>query len=168
MADSAYWAVIWVLLTVVIFVSAVLAGRSRRAMYVGRIAVGTLFIAAGALFNALNLTTGGDYKDFADSSYIPFVKHTWRSLVAPHQDFFIPLLIVFEATVGMLILSGGRRTQLGLVAAIGFEVGLLFFGWAFAAWSIPTIVAFVLLLRAERKQSAPVAPEDQAEQPLAA
>ena len=74
--------------------------------------------------------------------------------VAPHVYVFIPILIAFEATVGLLVLSGGRRTQPGLVGAIGFETALVLFGWAFAAWSIPTIVALALLLRAERKDSA--------------
>ncbi len=112
------------------------------------------FLGAGALFNAVNLAAGGDYKGFADHSYIPFIHHTWRSIVDPHVDAFIPLPIAFEAAVGLLVLSGGRRTQLGLVGAIGFEVALVLFGWAFAARSIPTILALALLLQAERKHAA--------------
>jgi hypothetical protein len=153
MEDSIIWQVVWVTLTVTIFVSALLAGRSRMAMYVGRAAIAALWIGAGALFNALNLATGASYKGFADSSYIPFVRDTWRSVVGAHQFIFIPLLVAFEASVGILVLSGGRRTQLGLVGVMGFVIALLSFGWAYYAFSIPMLVAFVLLLRAEREHA---------------
>jgi hypothetical protein len=149
-----YWLVFWSVTEVVIFVAAVWAWWSRRAMYVGRVAVATLFIAGGALFNTLTFATGGDYTGFADGSYLPFVMDTWRSVVAPNQYIFIPLLIAFEVAVGVLVLTGGRRTQLALVAAIGFHIGLMFFGWQYYPFSIAMIIAFALLLRAERKHAA--------------
>jgi hypothetical protein len=74
--------------------------------------------------------------------------------VAPHQGIFITLLIVFEAAVGVLILSGGRRTHVGLVGAIGMHVGLLAFGWTMSLWSVLMLVALGLLLRAERRPPA--------------
>jgi hypothetical protein len=55
---------------------------------------------------------------------VAFVADTWRSLVAPNLYVFIPLLIAFEVAVGVLLLTGGRRTQLALVGAIGFHLGL--------------------------------------------
>jgi hypothetical protein len=67
-----------------------------------------------ALFNTLTFATGGDYADFADGSYLPFVTDTWRSVVTPNQALFIPLLLAFEVVVGVLMLTGGRRTQLAL------------------------------------------------------
>jgi DNA-binding transcriptional LysR family regulator len=85
---------------------------------------GTLFVAGGALFNTLKFASGGDYASFADDSYVAFVADTWRSLVAPNLYVFIPLLIAFEVAVGVLLLTGGRRTQLALVGAIGFHLGL--------------------------------------------
>jgi hypothetical protein len=126
-------------------------------MYVGRVAVATLFLAGGALFNTLTFATGGDYADFAEGSYVSFVVDTWRSVVAPNQGIFIPLLIAFEVAVGTLVLTGGRRTRLALVAAIAFHIGLMFFGWLYYPFSIAMIASFVLLLRAERKRAA--APE---------
>jgi hypothetical protein len=146
-----YWLVFWSVTEVVIFIAGVWAWWSRQAMYVGRVAVATLFLVGGALFNTLTLATGGNYFDFADGSYLPFVTDTWRSLVAPHQYIFIPLLIAFEVVVGVLMLTGGRRTQLALVLAIAFHIGLMFFGWQYYPFSIAMIVAFVLLLHAERR-----------------
>src|SRR6266508_2771758 len=149
-----YWLVFWSVTEVVIFIAAVWAWWSRRAMYVGRVAVATLFLAGGALFNTLTFATGGDYAGFADGSYLPFVTDTWRSVVAPNQHIFIPLLIAFEVAVGVLVLTGRRRTQLALAGAIGFHIGLMFFGWEYYPFSIAMIVAFALLLRAERRYAA--------------
>lgn len=68
----------------------------------------------------------------------------------PNQGFFITLLIVFEATAGLLVLLGGRWTQIGLLALIGFHVGQLAFGGVLWPWAAVMLVALVLLLRAER------------------
>jgi hypothetical protein len=141
----------WVTLGIVTVVAAVRAGRSSGARRVGLLAVGLLFTAAGALVNAVFLATGEDYADFAQGSYLPFVRDTWRSLVVPHHHVFIAALIVYELVVGVLVLSGGRRAELGLVGAIGFHVALLSFGWAFYGWAIPMLVALLLLLRAQRR-----------------
>ena len=75
----------------------------------------------------------------------------WRVVVAPNQLLFIGLLVAFETVVGVLILSGGRRTQLGLVGAIGFHAALWLFGWGVTIYSVLMIAALVLLLRAERR-----------------
>ncbi len=144
-------AILWVVLGIGTIASAISARKSRRAMYLGRAAVGTLYIGAGALINSVYLAIGRSYAKFADTSYIPFVRHTWRSLVVPNVHVFIPLLIAYEAVVGVLVISGGRRTQLGYVGAIGFHVALLVFGWGFYVWSIPMLIALALLLRAERR-----------------
>jgi len=144
--------IMWLVLGGVAVVAAVRAGQSPRAMLVGRWALGILFIVFGAGVNAIYLSLGTDsYAGFADTSPFPFVRNTWTSLVVPHTELFITLLIVAEATAGALVLSGGRRTQIGLVALIGFHVGQLAFGGVLWVWAPLMIVAFVLLLRAERR-----------------
>lgn len=149
----------WPVLGLTTLVAGVLAARSRRAMLVGRWALGALFVLAGALVNAVYLATGTDYADFADASPFAFVRDTWGSLVAPRQGLFIGLLVAFELAVGILVVTGGRRTQAALVAIMGFHVGLLAFGWGFWAWAVPMLVACGLLLRAERRDAA-VEPEE--------
>lgn len=143
----------WPVLGLATLVAGILAGRSRVAMLVGRWALGALFVLAGALVNAVYLATGTDYAGFADASPFGFVRDTWGSLVAPRQALFIGLLVVFEAVVGVLVVTGGRRTQAALAAIIGFHVGLLAFGWGFWAWAVPMLVACGLLLRAERRET---------------
>lgn len=150
----------WLLLGGTTFVAALRAHRSTRAMHVARASLGVLFIAFGAVVNAIYLAIGnGYYDDFADASPFSFVQDTWQSLVLPHQGIFIGLLILFEATVGVLVLSGGRWTQAGLVGLIGFHLGQLAFGGVLWAWAVVMLVALVLLLRAERHP--PGVPMDQ-------
>ena len=141
--------IVWVTCAVAVMVAALRAHRDTGARRAGRAAVAALYLGAGALVNGAFLLTGQDYAKFADHSYIGFVRDTWRSLVVPNHVFFISLLIVFEVVVGILVLGGGRRTQLGLAAAIAFHVALLSFGWGFYFWSIPMLAALTVLLRAE-------------------
>ena len=141
--------ILWLVLGLTTIVSAVLAAHHTRALLVGRIALGSLMLIGGAAVNAIYLGSDVDYGDFADLSMLTFVTDTWRDVVAPHQGFFIGLLIAFEALTGVLVYLGGRLAAFGMVAIIGFHVGLMFFGWGFWIWSLPMIVAVALLLRAQ-------------------
>jgi hypothetical protein len=51
----------------------------------------------------------------------------------------------------VLILSGGRRTQVGLIGAIGFHLALWLFGWFVTVYSLIMLPTLLLLLRAERR-----------------
>lgn len=141
--------VLWGVLGLTTITTSLFAHRSERARLVGRWALGALFVLAGALVNAWYLLTDVDYGGFADASFIPFVRDTWQSVVAPNQTLFIWLLVAFEAVVGTLVVTGGRRTRFALIAIMGFHVALLLFGWFFWAWSLPMLGALALLLRAE-------------------
>jgi uncharacterized membrane protein len=162
------WQVLWLACGVATIVAAVLAGRSRRARYLGRAAVGVLFVVGGALLHVVNLATGADYAGFADPAHFAWVTDAWRAVVAPNQVLWIGLLVAFEATVGALILSGGRRTQLGYVGVIGFYLALWLFGWIETVWVVAMLPPMVLLLRAERRAATAAAPAAQVEEkPLA-
>jgi hypothetical protein len=115
--------------------------------------VGVLFVIGGALLHVINLATGGDYGSFADPAHFTWVTDAWRAVVAPNQLFFIGLLAVFEGVVGVLAVSGGRRTQLGYVGVIAFYLALWLFGWIEIVWCIAMLPSMLLLLRAERAAS---------------
>lgn len=147
--------IMWLVLGGVAFVAALRAGHSSRARYVGRWAIGALFILFGAAVNAIYLAAdNGYYDDFASPSPFSFVTETWETLVLPNQGWFITLLILAEATAGVLVLCGGRWTQAGLMALIGFHLGQLAFGGVLWVWAPLMLVTLVLLLRAERRAHA--------------
>lgn len=154
MNENLWVQIFWSACVLAAVVAAVLSSRSRLARDAGRVAVGLLMLVGGALFNAVNLATGGDYAGFADSAHFGWVIVAWGAVVAPNQPVFIGLLVVFEATVGVLILLGGRRTQLGYVGAIGYHLALWLFGWFTTIYVLVILPALVLLLRAERGAAA--------------
>ena len=139
----------WLILGIVTLVSAIVAQWRPAALRVGRLALGLFYLIAGAVVNAIYLVTGASYATFADAAHVPFVRTTWHAVVAPHQTFFIGLLIVFEAIVGVLVLTGGRRAQLGMLGILGMQACLLLFGWITTAFAIVMLVAVGLLLRAQ-------------------
>ena len=142
--------IFWVVCVATAIVASVLAIWLPRARYIGRVAVGVLMLLGGAVFNAVNLVLG-DYAGFADEAHFAWVTAAWRAVVAPNQYLFIGLLVAFEVVVGVLILSGGRRAQLGLVGAIGFHLALWLFGWFVTIYCLIMLPALLLLLRAERR-----------------
>ena len=145
--------VVWAGFAVVIVTAAVRtrSGRHPGALRTGRLAVGGLYLMAGAFVNAMFIVRGDDYDGFADGADVDFVRDTWQSLVVPNHHAFIWVLVAFEAEVGLLALAGGRRTQLAYGLAIAFHVALLSFGWGFFLWSLPMLAALSQLLRAERR-----------------
>lgn len=152
--DSILWPIMWTASGVVTVVASVFAGRSRRARLTGRAAVGFLFAVGGALLHVINLATGVDYAGFADPAHFAWVTDSWRAVVAPNEVLFIGLLVVFEATVGVLALCGGRKTQLSYAGVIAFYSVLWLFGWFETVWGLLMIVPMALLLRAERRAEA--------------
>jgi hypothetical protein len=51
-----------------------------------------------------------------------------------------------------MVVVGGRSRRVALVLIAAFHVALLAFSWWYALWSVPMVVAMVLLLRAERTE----------------
>ena len=76
--------IFWVACVGTAIVASVLTIWSRRARYVGRIAVGVLMLLGGAAFNAVNLAFGANYADFADQAH--FTRHfKARTGITPGQ-----------------------------------------------------------------------------------
>ena len=151
MQNSLFMIILWLVCGAATIIAAVLADRSRRAQYLGRTAVGVLFIAGGALLHVINLATGSDYAGFADPAHFGWVTHAWNVVVVPNHVLLIGLLALFEAAAGVLVLSGGRRTELGYLAVIAFYLALWPFGWIETVWVLIMLPAMLLLLRAERR-----------------
>lgn len=119
----------------------------RRVARVGRLAFGVMFTGGAAVHVAIVVTGTETYRHFADTAFIPFVKQAWVSVFMPHAALLGLLLAAFELAVGLLILAGGPKTRLGLVAALVFHLGLMLFGWGFWFWSVPMLALLVTQLR---------------------
>ena len=113
----------------------------------GRLVFGVMFTGGAAIHVAIVLTGTEAYRHFADTAFIPFVKQAWLSVFMPHAALLGLLLAAFELAVGLLILAGGPKTRLGLLAAIVFHLSLMLFGWGFWVWSVPMLAMLVALLR---------------------
>jgi hypothetical protein len=146
---GAGWQVLWIVCGRATAVAAAFASRARWARYLGRGAVGVLFLVGGALLHAINLLTDASYADFADPAHFGWVTDAWRTVVVPHQLLFIGLLVVFEGAVGVLVLSGGSRTRLGYAAVIAFYSALWLFGWIETVWCLLMLPLMLVLLKAE-------------------
>lgn len=149
--DIGFWPILWSVCGLVTIVAALLAGRKDVWRRVGRYATAVLFVIGGALMHVVTLATGGDYTGFADPAHFQWTTDAWRAVVGPNQLFYIGLLIVFEAAVGLLVVSGGRRTQLGYVGIIAFYSLLWLFGAIETVFVLVMFVPMLLLLRAERR-----------------
>jgi uncharacterized membrane protein len=147
----------WLVLTLVTLVAAIAAQRRPGALTVGRVTLGIYYVFAGALVNVVYLARGDTFASFADAAYFSFVRDTWRAVVAPNYLFFIGLLVIFEATMGVLVLTGGRRAELGMLGILGMQAGLLLFGWVTSVSAAVMLVAVGLLLRAQRRHDKQVA-----------
>jgi hypothetical protein len=116
--------IFWMTFGVATVIACLLSSRSRRAMLIARAMVGMVMIVGAALLNTVYLLAGNDYAVFMDASWFPWVTETWRAVVPSNHVLLIGLLILFEAAVGVLILIGGRMTQLGLACAIAFHLAV--------------------------------------------
>jgi len=150
--------IMWFGTGIAIIVAGVFANRSRLARYVGRVALFLLFAIAGALMHFIALVSGlkktDFYVTFADTAHFDWVTDAWRAVFVPNQALFVGLVAVFELIVGVLIISGGRRTQVGLMGAIAFHLALWLFGGIQLAWTLVMVPFLVLLLRGERRAAA--------------
>lgn len=149
------WQILWLACGVATIVASMLATKDRLWLYVGRASVGVLFLVGGVVLHVINLVKGADYSGFADPAHFAWVTDAWEAVVPPNPVLWIGLLIVFEAAVGVLVLSGGRRTQFGYAAALAFYLALTLFGGIQLAWFVVMLAPMLLLLRAERRAASP-------------
>lgn len=145
----------WLVLGMIVVGAAARAEHSAHARRVGRMAFAGLSIGAGVLITAYHLLSGSDHAYFADTAHFALVHDTWQSLGVPHQTLFIGLLVAFGLTVGLLALSGGRRVQVALAAAMAMHITLPVLGWIFTVWSLVMLLAYALLLHAEHRAADP-------------
>ena len=142
----------WILTGLVIVVTGLLAGRSRRAL-TGR--AGSHGLRDGWTRRRGQCGPGGHRIRLHDlrrtASYSATVRDTLGVAGSPQVSVFVALLIAYQAAAGLVILFGGRWVEVGLGAGIALQVGLLAFGWWYFLVSPLVILGLALLWRAWRR-----------------
>jgi hypothetical protein len=122
-----------------------LASRWRNAT---RLAFGGFYLAMATYNTTVALPDAANaYTNIANNLAWPGVDWLMLHLVVPAAVPLTVLLIAFEIGVAALVLSKGQRVQLGLLAAIAFQIGLApLLSW-YELGNVP-LVAWALLLLA--------------------
>lgn len=122
-----------------------LAGRWRNA---ARLAFGGFYLAMATYNVTVTLPNAvASYTDIANNLAWPGFDWLLLHLVVPAAVPLTVLLIAFEVSVALLVLSKGQRVRLGLLAAVAFMAGLApLLSWYELA-NVP-LVAWALLLLA--------------------
>lgn len=118
--------------------------RQARARLGGRI-VGMVFLWTSGIHVGIVAAGPDFYRHFADTALLPLVRHAWAQVVMADPVTWGLLLALAEATIGGLLLAGGRWARAGWVGVIGFHVLLMLFGFGFWLWSLPALAVLVPL-----------------------
>ena len=112
--------------------------------------VGVFFILMAIGVNAVLSFVAPDQfvKLGTDNALIPFYAWAFQSFVAPAPQLVGMLAAAGETAIGLLILSGGSRTKLGLLGAIIFLIAITPLG----IWTLPNPIFAAGLVRLLRKE----------------
>jgi hypothetical protein len=125
-----------------------------RAANVVRIVFGFILLAGAAVNTYLGLTQPDLYASFADVALLNLYRSLWRALVLPYLGVWLALVVAFELTTGLVILSRGVWVKVGLAAALLFFLFLVPFWWQGGALiNVLFIVVVAWLLRYDYDRS---------------
>jgi hypothetical protein len=118
--------------------------RQARARLGGRI-VGMVLLWTSGIHVGI-VAAGPDlYRHFADTTFVPGLRQAWTQVVMADPVTCGLLLALAEATLGGLLLVGGRWARAGWIGVIAFQVLLMLFGFGFWMWSLPALTVLVPL-----------------------
>jgi uncharacterized membrane protein YphA (DoxX/SURF4 family) len=87
------------------------------------------------------------YRDIAEELAWPGVAALMSSIVVPRAGVFALALAAFEITVGLLMMTSGRKARVALWCAVAFMLGLLPIVSYYALANLPLVVLALVLLR---------------------
>ena len=92
----------------------------------GRWLVSLMFLG-GAAFNAFYTLPNlpASLEALVATAFLPVYRDVVERALSLNGAAFAALVIAFELAVGVCILSGGRATRLGLLAAAAWSIGML-------------------------------------------
>lgn len=114
--------------------------------------VGGFFLFTGGVHLGIVGADPQFYANFADGALFPVVRDGWAEVFMVHPSLWGLALVVYETTLGALLLRGGRWVRFGWAGVIAFHLGLMLFGWGFWLWSVPALALLVPMAVADRRQ----------------
>jgi hypothetical protein len=121
---------------------------------IGRMVVGIFFLTMALGVNVpILLTNPTLFAATGAKAFLPIYRWFFGEILANYPIPFVIALILFEMSVGILILSKGKAVRLGLIAASGFCLFLTPVGME-EITSPLLIVSFVILMRYEFPETA--------------
>lgn len=118
-----------------------------------RLFVGGVFIVSSGINVFVTLPRPEYYSLFADMALFPSYANMVRQIAVPNAMLISTLLVLYELTIGLLMLSKGRRVAVGVAGAVLF---LLAITPAMGLYTLGNIVLaglVALLLRYEYNRS---------------
>ena len=114
----------------------------------GRIFLGFFFLAMAWGVNGFFLLQDASaYVPMGELMFIPEMGALFTRLVGAHPTFWVLMLIIWETTVGLLILSRGARVKVGLTMGIIFLLGITPFNQATLANPVLALVLQYLITK---------------------
>lgn len=103
---------------------------------VWRVIVGGVIYLGAVIFNSVYTlplaSQPGVFEGYAEGAWFGFLADFVRTVLEPNAQLFMTLVILFELTVGFLILSHGRLVDLGVAASLAWVLGILpFLAWPY-------------------------------------
>jgi hypothetical protein len=114
---------------------------------VGRVLWGLAFVAASIVNLTVTLPNPAFYQTFADLTFFPFYRQLILNIALPNATLISLLVVIFEFTVGLMMLSKGKWVHWGLV---GTGIWVVFITPAMGWYTIASLIFLIipaLLLR---------------------
>jgi hypothetical protein len=126
-----------------------------RAFVVARRAYGAFFVAMAAVNVVLAASDLDLYRGFADEAFLDLYRQAWASVVSPHVEVLVPLLIAFELAVGVTLWwARARALRVTLWLVVAFHLALVPAN-AYAAWNLLLVLLPLGLLWWHRQLTVP-------------
>jgi hypothetical protein len=115
-----------------------------------RAVIGVAYLAAAG-FNAVYTLPRTDQLDgYADGAWFGFLSDFIRDVFMPNGTAFMTAVILFEISVGALVLHRGRYVDIGVAASVLWVLAVLpFLAWPYLITNLVPIQSIVLLRRYE-------------------
>jgi hypothetical protein len=115
---------------------------------IGRIFLGIFYIIMAIGVNLVNVITDPQSTvQMGEASLVAFYRTIFSEIVAKAPEFFIMVIVLFEVTMGLLILNKHKKVKIGLTGASIFLILITPFGYIQLPWLGIAVIQFYLLTK---------------------